>query len=414
MRALLAVMAATAATATARADVAFDLSAGAGTETGTDAYATANGTLAAEWSHPAPPIADRLPLYFDGGFGFWTFVGTEPDDWNGARAEVSATALADTLIGSARGAARGYGWELDLGVDDQPVGGLRDAFWRSGRHVIAGSIGVAIPMLYTIGTEKTRTSLGGIELQFTGRAREAGAPFVDGGLDAEIAWHSVRVQGRRWTLDLLDVHASNHEVAQSEVTVLDATEVALDVVAASCKLAPTLEVSAHAGLNQGEPIAQFSTMADAQGAVPPHVETPRYWLELAEHAGARKVSVGAGSWARLDPTGGAADAGQLVDASYRDRIGSVDVRASIQAGQLRRMMVTSYAPPGVPPVGTKMRMGRGELAASMHVMHDLDVVATAWVERSDRDDPRWLVPADGTLETHAGGDITARWRLHVQ
>jgi hypothetical protein len=103
-----------------------------------------------------------------------------------------------------------------------------------------------------------------------------------------------------------------------------------------------------------------------------------------------------------------------VEASYRNRLGKLEMRAAAQAGRLRRLFVSQFAPPGLRPVGTSMWMGRGELAASVRLVRDVDVTATAWLERSDRDDPRWLVPADGTLDTHAGGEVNARWRFQVQ
>ena len=56
-------------------------------------------------------------------------------------------------------------------------------------------------------------------------------------------------------------------------------------------------------------------------------------------------------------------------------------------------------------------MGRGSLEADVKLVRRVFVTASTWLERSDRDDPRWTIPATGALATHAGADVTANWRF---
>ncbi len=58
-----------------------------------------------------------------------------------------------------------------------------------------------------------------------------------------------------------------------------------------------------------------------------------------------------------------------------------------------------------------MWMGRGSLDAYIRVWQELSVAASTWLERSDRDDPRWTVASTGVLTTHVGADLTAMWRF---
>jgi hypothetical protein len=406
-------------TSSARADVSGQLSAGAGTETSTTSFATASGTLAVDFSHAAAPVEHRGLSWSSAGETCWFWTGTDDDDRNGVHAEASATSVASTVIGTARAAARGYGWELDAGLTYQPTGDLRDSFWRSGRGILASTLELQMPAMVTAGTRTTRWGIAAVDVSITDRERWPGAPLIDGGLDAAVEIPVVHAISSSWTADILAVHTTGHQVVESEtattVTELSAVEVGFDVLALRLKLSPSLVLAARGGFDITQPMVEVTSQVNptmySDGPVVPRVTSPRYWLELTERTGERVASLGGGSWARLDPSGTAADAGQLMTASYADRFGPLDVRATMQAGRLRRYLISPYASPNVEPVGTVMWMGRGELTASVPLGKGVELASDAYVERSDRDDPRWIVPADGTLATHAGADVTARWQF---
>jgi hypothetical protein len=403
----------------AHADVTAEVTAGAGAQADSTAYATASALLAAEYSHPSAPLYRRGLAAVDDDGGVWIWTGAGDGERDGIRADVSATALGSTELGAAHAAARGIGWELDLGVAYQPVGDLREQFWRSGRGMIASSFGFQIPAMVTFGNALTRFSMGDMTVAFTSHTLRSGGESTDGGLDADVAVHFIRWHERRYALDLLDIHVGSYEKIASasldSTTGVSSTDFGIDGVRLDFQLAPALTLTASAGADNLAPMAAFSDTTDTDGtmtATPvPSVWSPRYWLELDEHTDASKVSAGAGSWARLDPTGNAADAGQLASASYDRDFGRLHVHASAEAGRLVRRMIGALAPQGLAPVGTRMWMGRGELAGSLRVARGFELTGTAWLERSDRDDPRWLVPATGAIATHAGADLSARWQL---
>ena len=419
--AALAVLAAAPAYAQVSAELAAGGAAQGGTQTDATGFTTASGTLAAEWSHPAPPLERRgLGGIDDDGNGLWLWTGADPDDRNGVRADATAMTLGPRFLANGHAAARAYGWELDLGVAYQPTGDLREQFWHSGRGVTASTFGMQMPAMLTWGTHDWRASFGAMRFAFTERDRDAGAPLIDGGVDGEMLVHFIAYDDARWHVGVIDMHVTGHEVIESatadQTIGVSTTELAFDFLALGWKMSPELQLTARGGFDQTVPFEHFvdnhpngQYMDQPPG---PSVYSPRYWLELAEHTGDRTASIGAGSWARLDPTGNAADTGQLAAASYGDRFGRVTVRGTAEGGRLRRGMLGMYATPELAPVGTKMWMGRGELAAAIRIERGLSLASTAWVERSDRDDPRWLVPSDGTIETRAGADLTARYAFH--
>jgi hypothetical protein len=403
----------------ARAEVDGPLGAGAGAESGGATFATASGSIAGEWSHPSAPIDQRgLGELRPDGHGIWWWTGTDEDDRSGVRGEVSAVAVASRVIGRARASARGNGWELELGVEYQPVGDLRDPFWRSGRDVVASELAVTMPAMITWGTRTARAAVGAMGFGFVDRTRRAGALPIDGGFDGVIDFTCLNVQWPGWELGLFDLHVAGHEIIESATatttTGLSATAAGMDVLSARDRISPTLELRARVGFDHTMPMTEFMTSTHQEtysDPAAPSVMSPRYKLELAERQSDRTASVGIASWARLDPTGTAADVGHMIAGSLGDRVGPIGVQASAQVGRLRREMVSIYAPTEIAPVGTVMWMGRGELAANFRFAAGLDLVGKAYVERSDRDDPRWSVRSDGTIELHGGVDVSAQWQF---
>ena len=414
----------------ARADVRGEVSAGTGTESSAPGYVTANAQLALSFERPPSWNYTRglvLPREPGDSAAIWLFTGADPDDHASVRGDASlasygtGSAPAAAVIGSAHASARGLGWQLDGGVALQPVGDLRDAFWRSGREVVASSVGFAMPAAFTVGIGPDLVSFGAFQLEVTDRERSS-PTAGPGGEDLAGTVSSIRWRGMHQVLDLFAVHFAAYDHVETATdtmyTGISAQNVGVDVAALTWQASEHLALRSYAGFDSVQPLEHYTTTVSPTGNYDtqsdgPYLLSPRYWLELTARDGARTVTAGGGSWARLDPTGNAADAGQLATCSFADRAWKLDVSGELDVGRLRRYLIGPLAPEGLAPVGTTRWMGRGQLAASMHLASGLDVAATAWLERSDRDDPRWLVPSGGALSTHAGADVTARWRFGV-
>lgn len=399
----------------ASADVAGDVGAGAGNETAApDGYATASATFAASLERHEAPLASRAIDARDEKTGepvccVWLLTGLDPDETMGvgAHANGELRATTDGSIGLASGAAwaRAYGWGVTVDGDVQPVGDLRDRFWRSGRNVLAWHTTFDVPPMWALGTPTTQVMV----IPFSVTVGHST------GWDRAVDTTIVRVQRPRSTVDILAAHYAEWGVALARSGGIEygtsATTIDLDVVEARWALTDRLTVHGRFGIASRMPVSAYMIQGSAETSSGQEGDAADYWLELQQRTDSGQASFGMGSWARLDPTGLAADAGQLVTASLAQRIGSVDVSGKLEGGRLRRLAVSDYAPPDLAPVGTRMWLGRAEVDARWRLAHRLELDGAAYVERSDRDDPRWIAAADGRLETHAGVDLTAHWRF---
>lgn len=397
----------------ARADVSGELGAGAGTQSTDSGYATANASLAIDLTRPAAPLAHRGLGGADETGGLWLWTGADPDDRDGLHADGSVLALGKRVIANGRVGARVWGWQLDGAVAYQPVGDLRQRFWLSGRDATANNIHLQVPAVFTGASGGDSLAMGDLDLGVTWRSAR-----VDPGTDFELTLHFLRWRDPTHQFELLQMHVTGYDLVESYTPTttmgVTAQDMGVDFAALTWKLDDHLQLSASGGLDALQPLGQYVTTTATTGSSgPPSAVSPRYWFELSERADDRTWSIGGGSWARLDPTGNAADAGQLVSASLDQSLGRIHLNGALQVGHLRRLLVGAMASSDLAPAGTAMWMGRGEAGASLRLGHDLDVTGTAWLERSDRDDPRWLVPSDGRIATRAGGDLTARWRFRT-
>lgn len=287
------------------------------------------------------------------------------------RGELAAT-LAQSSYGDARVTGRFHGWQLAVGETVQPLGSLRDAFWRSGRGVDRTDLAVNMPGMVTIE---------GVQLVPASSTVDIGAGEADDQLEAAF------LAAKHWSL----FHMSAIERDRGSDT---ASQLSVDFIAIDADLDGT-RVRANAGIDG---TTGFGAPAASD------IESPRYWLELSRHVGDVSASVGAGSWARLDPSGEAVDTGQLATGSLAYEHGRLSARASVEGGRL----VRRFGAP-LPP----RAMGRAELEADVALAHSVAMIGTAWLERSDRDDPRWAVatPPTGAVLDHAGVGIGARWQI---
>ena len=401
--------------AVAHAQVSGELSAGAGKDSSAGGYATVSARIEGASLHPLPRLMPGAP-------GVLTFYfSRDPDDQNGVSAEADAIAheTADqrgsTLITSAKVAARGYGWQLSGAVAYQPIGDLRQTFWRSGRDVLASTIGVEVPGSFGWADPQRRLWFGQVGVDYTWRTDYAGLAEHDGGYSLALDARFFTYQNAVWQLLVANVHADGFGIftAGDAATTsgMSASYLALDIAKLAVHVG-RYQLAFLGGTDTLTPISAFTAMvSDTYSDMPstqPERVTPRYWAELAERDGFRAWHVGAGSWARLDPSGYAADAGQLVEAGVEGAVGKVQLDALAQAGRLRRLLVTNGAPVALARPGTSMYMGRIEASARASLAAGFALAGSAWAERSDRDDPRWVGPADGSLATHAGVDISAR------
>jgi hypothetical protein len=170
-------------------------------------------------------------------------------------------------------------------------------------------------------------------------------------------------------------------------------------------------VSARGGIAAHLPVAPFVRQGGSEVSAGPSTLVPSFWLEAQRSAGASTFALGGGTWTRLDPSGHAVDNGGLAIASASWRGEKLRLRGDAELGHLRRILVGLRAPAEIARVGTRAWMGRASLEASVMLRRSLGLGATAWLERSDRDDPRWISPSTGLVETRAGAHVAAVWRF---
>ena len=398
-------------------DVTLELDAGAGGDTSAPGgFATARATLDADATHPAGPLPGRGLCAPQRTGWLWLFTGLDPDERDGAGASLDATAFAGpagrALVLDGHAWARGAGWGLALAGEVQPVGDLRDRFWRSGRGVAQLDVTIDIPAMWAVGTQ-TLQLLAALETIKLGARRADG---VAAGFDDDLAFTGFRVQTPRTRVDVFGLDLFELGVARQTIGGTtygtSASGFDLDVARVAYHLRPDLELDARGGVAVRSPIGPYMATDSSTTFTGPAGWQPSYWIELRDApAPHRTIALGAGNWLRLDPSGHAVDAGQLATLELDQDIRVGRLRASLEGGRLRRVVLGELAPAGLPPVGTRMWMGRATVEAAIRVTPKVAAVASAWLERSDRDDPRWIVPASGALATHTGADLTVRWVL---
>ena len=409
-----------------------EVSAGAGGDTtAPDGFAAATASVSASLDGDEVSLVDRAlatgPLTdadgkpLDGTRGYmWIFTGLDPDERIsvGAAASGELHLVQDGAVGVASGRAwlHAYGWGAEVRTALQPIGDLRDRFWRPGRDVVQENVAVDIPAMFALGSARRQFLALLTHLDLGHRTARLDGAWHAAGWDREVALTFARLQQPGLAFDFLIGRYDELGVATAQRGATEygtsATTIDLDFVAARWHPAAGLELSGRVGLAMRMPVAPYMTTGTTENSVGPVATTPDVWLEARRTGDASSLSLGAGTWARLDPTGQAADAGELVAASSEWRTGRYQLGGELDIGRLRRVAIGDDAPAGLAPVGTRMWMGRGALLARVRVARDLDLAGSIWVERSDRDDPRWLVPSDGRLATHAGADLTACWRFH--
>jgi hypothetical protein len=168
---------------------------------------------------------------------------------------------------------------------------------------------------------------------------------------------------------------------------------------------PRLSVQAGAGLAMRGPLSRFVSDIGPTGGTShsdgPLHGAPSAWVELARGG----VLVRGGTLLRVDPTGHAVDRGWLVAARAELPVRR-RTRLTLDGdlARARRVALGTLAPAGLPPVGARFWLAR----AAGGVAHDLGRLrldARAWVERSDRDDPRWAAPAGDELAWRYGLEL---------
>jgi hypothetical protein len=437
MRSLAAVaLLCSATTAHAESDVTLDLSAGGGADRSTTAAATttssfgalrAAATLELWRTSPPPPvrglvITDRGQLARNGVAAFadraWLFTGLDPDDRDTIGVTGEATALLDpddttddTLLLASRAWARGNGWQVEGSASHQPTGDLRDAFWRSGRGVTATSLAVDVPGMWGMGGGNTR-------IEFA-RFRVAGGARTGSGFDRALDVDFAKIWAGRTEIDLVSLRLFEYGVVERTTgdVAYGTSAMGGDVMLArvTAQLPAGLQLHTRGGLVIRQPVSAFMQDGNTTLSDGPVITRPDAWAELryGTRPGATgpRITLGGGTWTRIDPTGLAVDTGGLGTLAVAWTRGRLDARADAQLGQFQRAAVSVLAPAELAPPGTTMWMGRGALSLALRFDHDLSLSAGIWVERSDRDDPRWRTPATGAVTTHAGAELAAAWRF---
>lgn len=131
----------------------------------------------------------------------WLFTGIDPIDRDTIGAAAEGTAHlgggdANTLLFAGRAWARGAGWQLELEAALQPVGSLRDRFWRSGRGVDQADVLVEIPDMWALGNDDWQLIAGHTRVAFGARTGTA--------FDHDFELDGFRLQTRSTTVDVFD------------------------------------------------------------------------------------------------------------------------------------------------------------------------------------------------------------------
>ncbi len=313
----------------------------------------------------------------------WIWTGLDPDDTEEVGISAHATALPDRrmLLGG-RVWLRAAGWRLELRPEYQPAGDLASRLARSGRDVLEVDGTLGMPAFWSAGTREHQLLLAALELDVA----TVTVHHVTG-MDVMTEAVFARWQTRRYALDIVRPRAGMLYAIGTGVFTYD-----VDLLRATWHVTPQIDAIVHAGI-------ATATLEHGES------DEPAYGLELR----GGWWSAGAGSWLRYDPTGRSVDAGHLATASIAWHHGGLRTEARGELGRTRRDLVAPDAV--VAPVGTRMWLSRGEASAAYRLVHNLELRGGVWIERSDRDDPRWDTPASGTLATHAGVDLGAAVRF---
>lgn len=404
----------------AAVDVATVLGLGGGATSDGAGYGLATASLDLRYTRAAPGLEQRgLHMCDIQERGcLWFFTGLDHDQTDGAGITLDASTLAresgdTTVLAGGRAWAARAGWQLAVRGDAQPTGSLRDAFWRSGRGIYQTNVRVDIPPMWALGSRSHQlavipghVALGTRYAHDDGRWREAG-------FDRDIALVGARWQSRYHTLDFMEMRyvewgaktGSTGEVTSGTSASAIDVEASLDV-----RPLPWLALHGRGGVTSRDPVSAFTISGTSERSMGPNVFVGTYRGEARLHTDATSLVLGGGTWTRLDPTGHAVDHGYVGDVELVHTRRALELRGSAQLGRLRRILVGSYAPPELARPPARMVMGRAAFDATLRLHASLYLAATAWVERSDRDDPRWSTPADA-LATRAGADLSAQWRF---
>lgn len=411
-------------TTAAHAEMEAEVSAGGGAETGAVGYAVVRAGLTAENTREAPPVIERLFAHCptDENGCMWVFSGLERDQIDGVGASVEASMRAsldgDLAEGLALGGeawATGAGWRIGVRADVQPEGRLRDRFWRSGRGIVQRNIRLDVPLLWAIGDARTQIVVMPGHVDLGARTAYDGAELHKAGFDRDFTLLGFGIRTQRVRVDVLEFRYLEYgvETEQYQGTTYgtSAEVIEVDVARASVQVTPSFAVSARGGIAAHLPVAPFVREGGSETSRGPSSFVPTFWLEARRAAGASTFALGGGSWTRLDPSGHAVDNGGLGTASASWIGAKLRLRGEAQLGHLRRILVGSQAPAEIARVGTRAWMGRASLEASVALRPSLGLGATAWLERSDRDDPRWISPSTGLVANRAGAHVEAVWRF---
>jgi hypothetical protein len=403
----------------AHAEVAIEVAGGGGGETEGTGYAVASTAARAELVREAAPFEERGLHHCDiqAAGCMWVFTGLDPDQIDGAGAAIDSSVLmradGETLIAGGEVWAAAAGWRLSAKGAVQPIGDLREPFWRSGRGIYSRTIRVDIPSMWAIGNDDHQLIVMPSHVALGERTLRENGAWEHAGFDRDIALVGFRWQSKYHTFDLADMHYVEWGVKESRAgDVTYGKSAGTFDVGGSLRVRPLrqLELFARASFAMFEPVSEFMIVGTSQHSTGPLVDLATYWGEASlELAGLRAV-LGGGTWTRIDPSGHAVDHGHTGSVEVARAGDRIELKGSAQLGRLQRVLVGTFAPEGIVPVGTRMVMGRAAIGASIRVVSSVRLAATAWIERSDRDDPRWYVPGAG-LATRAGADLSATWRF---
>lgn len=408
-------------------DASVELSVGAGAQSadgdGAGGFGIAHARGIAQYARVAPPVTQRglNGCNESGRECVWFYTGLERDQIDGAGVSADATLLASSTGGFEDAAsfrvdawAGWSGWKLSVRGELQPEGGLRDRFWRSGRGIVQRNIRVDVPPMWGLGDSGAQFFVGAGHVDL-GQRTAIEATARDAGFDRDFTFTGFSLRTRRVTFDGFEFHYLEYGVAErrdADVTYgTSAAVFGVELARIAVQVPGSLELVARGGVSAHAVLSPFELRGTSEVSEGPTSFEGTYWLEARREEGPSSLSLGGGSWTRLDPSGHAVDHGWLTAASVEQRGPWLGLRAEAQLGRLRRVLVGDYAPADIAPEGTRAWMGRGSLEASLALGRSLRLVAETWLERSDRDDPRWSAPSTGRVATHAGGSVSAAWRF---
>ncbi|AUX29944.1 uncharacterized protein SOCE836_020390 [Sorangium cellulosum] len=294
-----------------------------------------------------------------------------------------------------------------------------DRFWRSQRGVMSVGGRFALPGMFTVLPAKVNLMSLAVEADVL--RYEEGTTQRDLGVELVVVEFFDRSPERPVRAAIIDLNVAQQDApfkrGEEGRTNLAALTIELDVLSlAGISLSRRLSLGARGGIGIAVPTHLYDatlppeapSSEEGEKESVPSVMTPTIfgdlvyrstalpfvpsWSSLDRYVAGERgpgAAIGAGTFSRLDPTGSAGDVGGQIAAE-----GRVAITREIYAGgsgtvvMAKRVVVSDLGvPEGAPRAGDMIFMTRVAAQLEWEITRGVTQRASAFIERSDRDDP---------------------------